>query len=159
MSVMSWPGWLDYLFLFSLFMCLHSGGKRGLARELKALINFFLLAGLLVGVYVFATLNEWLLTLVKLYPAGSGLMGMLVAFVLTFWLMHKLRNQLPVKLQNSVGPIRSALWGIVLSLLRRSLVILLLLWVTLQHAPDWFVTGLVNHSMLAQKMQFLLANV
>lgn len=109
---------IDLLVIAYLAWGLFKGLRRRLGRELEALIKLLLLLAWLWGFGAFSWLRDTLDGLVQASPLSAGMLGSLLVMLLSFILLHLLRERLAGAIDRQLSNAASRLLGGIAGLLR-----------------------------------------
>ena len=109
---------IDLLVIAYLAWGLLKGLRRRLGRELEALIKLLLLLAWLWGFGAFKWLRNNLDGLAQASPVSSGMLGSLLIIILSFYLLHLLRERLAGAIDRRLSTTGSRISGAVAGLVR-----------------------------------------
>lgn len=109
---------IDLLIIAYLIWGLFKGLRRRLGRELEALIKLVLLLAWMWGFGAFSWLRDTLNGLVQASPLSASMLGSLLVILLSFLLLHLLRERLAGALERRLSTTGSRLLGGLVGLLR-----------------------------------------
>jgi len=145
---------IDLIVLAYLAWGLFKGLRRRLGRELGALIKLLLLLAWFWGFGAFSWLRDRLDGLVQASPLSAGMLGSLLVILLSFLLLHLLRERLAGAIDQRLSNTGSRLLGGAAGLLRTAA------WATalllLAEKLPWLGDG-VRHSLSGSLLQTLIS--